>query len=93
MVFDSQDDLTSAAQPEEELMGIVDDLGLDTDRFAEDLEDQELAEKVDADFSQGIQIGVSGTPAFIINGDPVMGAQPLDVFVNSIDLALAAAEG
>lgn len=93
VVFDSQDDLTSASQPEEELMGIVDDLGLDTDRFAEDLEDQELAEKVDADFSQGMQIGVSGTPAFIINGDPVMGAQPLDVFVNSIDLALAAAEG
>lgn len=93
VVFDSQDDLTSASQPEEELMGIVDDLGLDSDRFAEDLEDEELAEKVDADFSQGMQIGVSGTPAFIINGDPVMGAQPLDVFVNSIDLALAAAEG
>ena len=91
-VFDKQDDLKSAAHPEEELMGVADDLGLDTERFATDLESEELAQRVEDDFSQGLQIGVSGTPAFIINGDPVMGAQPLDVFVNSIDLALVAAE-
>lgn len=92
-VFANQEDLKSAAQPQEELMGIADDIGLDTDRFATDLDEEELAQRVDDDFSEGLQIGVSGTPAFIINGDPVMGAQPLDVFVDSIDTALDAAEG
>ena len=92
-VFDSQDDLKSASQPHEVLGAIADDIGLDVERFETDLGDEELAQEVDEGFLEGQQTGVSGTPAFIINGDPVMGAQPLDVFVESIDSALASAGG
>ncbi|WP_017585709.1 DsbA family protein [Nocardiopsis ganjiahuensis] len=90
-VFDRQDELKSAADPDSVLDEIVADLGLDTDRFQEDLGSERSGIEVGHDFVEGQQIGVSATPAFIINGDPVMGAQPLDVFVRSVDAALAAA--
>ncbi|WP_017614013.1 DsbA family protein [Nocardiopsis salina] len=72
-----------------QLTGVAEEQGLDADRFADDLGDEELATAVDEDFSEGQQIGVSGTPAFLINGAPVFGAQPLDVFTDTIDAALA----
>jgi protein-disulfide isomerase len=42
-------------------------LGLNTDKFATDLEDKTLAEKIDADFESGIRSGVNGTPSFYVN--------------------------
>ncbi|MFE1167322.1 DsbA family protein [Nocardiopsis sp. NPDC058789] len=90
-VFAQQDELKSADDPDAVLDGIVADLGLDADRFQEDLDAERTSIEVGHDFVEGQQIGVSATPAFIVNGDPIMGAQPLDVFVKSVDTALAAA--
>ncbi|WP_067607835.1 DsbA family protein [Nocardiopsis listeri] len=90
-VFARQEELKSSSDPEADLREIADDIGVDLERFDGDLQNEELLGRVDADFLEGQQIGVSGTPAFIINGDPVMGAQPLSVFVDSIDTALTAA--
>ncbi|WP_017544132.1 DsbA family protein [Nocardiopsis prasina] len=90
-VFAQQDELKSADDPDEVLDGIIADLGLDADRFHEDLDSERSRIEVSHDFMEGQQIGVSATPAFIVNGDPIMGAQPLDVFVRSVDTALAAA--
>jgi protein-disulfide isomerase len=42
-------------------------IGLDLAKFEEALQDQELADKVEADFASGIRSGVSGTPGFFIN--------------------------
>lgn len=46
------------------------------------------SEEVDAlvgkDFEEGQSIGVSGTPTFLINGDPIVGAQPAEVFDRAI---------
>ena len=44
------------------------------------------------DFAQGQAIGVTGTPAFVINGVPVIGAQPTEVFEQAIEQAAADAE-
>ena len=43
------------------------------------------------DFAQGQAIGVTGTPAFVINGVPVIGAQPTAVFEKTIEQAAAEA--
>ncbi|PSL00587.1 protein-disulfide isomerase [Murinocardiopsis flavida] len=93
-VYAAQRDVKDAGPDLPERMArIADKAGLDADRFTEDLADEELAADVDADFAEGQRIGVSGTPAFLVNGDPVMGAQPLGEFTAAIDRALAAAEG
>jgi len=43
---------------------------------------------VEADVNQARALGVSGTPTFIINGQPLVGAQPIDTFRGVIDQAL-----
>ncbi len=75
---------------EDYLAGIAEDLGLDVDRFRSDMSSQEVKDAVQVDFSEGQQIGVTGTPAFVVDGVPVIGAQPLEVFRATIDEALEA---
>jgi protein-disulfide isomerase len=66
-------------------------LGLDVDRFARDLDDPELTAAVDEELALGRTLGITGTPAFLIGGRPVLGAQPMEVFEQVIELAVAEA--
>ncbi|MET9783946.1 DsbA family protein [Nocardiopsis alba] len=91
-VFERQEEIKSSDDPDGILDEIVEGLGLDADRFHEAMEADRSGIAVGHDFVEGQQIGVSATPAFIVNGDPIMGALPLDVFVRSVDTALAVAE-
>jgi len=43
---------------------------------------------VAADLAQGRALGVRSTPSFLINGRPLIGAQPVDAFRTAIDEAL-----
>jgi protein-disulfide isomerase len=67
---------------------IADDLGLNMARFQRDLDDPATAARVDADMQQGTSLGVTGTPAFFINGYGLRGAQPIDKFAALIDREL-----
>ena len=44
-------------------------IGCDLDRFAEDIDSDQVAEKVRSDFLSGARSGVNGTPTFFINGE------------------------
>ncbi|CAL1520086.1 thioredoxin domain-containing protein [Chitinophaga sp. MM2321] len=44
------------------------ELDLDPEKFREDMEDNTLLSKVEADFESGVRSGVNGTPTFFING-------------------------
>ena len=48
-------------------------LGLDVDRFKEDIQERRLAEKVEKDFESGLRSGVNRTPTFFINGQKFEG--------------------
>jgi len=43
-------------------------LGLDTERFKDDIQQRSLIDKVEKDFESGIRSGVNRTPTFFING-------------------------
>ena len=64
------------------------ELGLDTDAFAACLESGETADQVQAELEQGEAVGVGGVPAFFINDWFVSGAQPFEVFQETIEAAL-----
>ncbi|MDN4175211.1 DsbA family protein [Nocardioides sp. SOB77] len=72
---------------EDHLMAVAKDLDLDVGRFSEDLASPVNLAAIQDDFAEGQGIGVTGTPAFIINGVPVIGAQPLEVFEQAIEKA------
>ena len=55
--------------------------------ISECLQSNKYAEAVQADLNEGRSLGVNGTPAFFINGFPISGAQPYEVFENAIGLA------
>lgn len=66
--------------------------GLDMSRYDADMKAKKSAPQVQADLSEGIALGITGTPAFLINGNPILGAQPTNVFISMIEQAKASAK-
>jgi protein-disulfide isomerase len=64
------------------------DLGLDAARFNDCLDSGKKAEIVQKDMKDGEKVGVSGTPAFFINGIALSGAVPAADFKSIIDAEL-----
>jgi predicted DsbA family dithiol-disulfide isomerase len=71
------------------LKSIAAELGLDSAQFDSCLDSSKYLAEVQEDIMAGQ--GVTGTPAFLINGELLIGAQPIDVFRQRIEEALAKA--
>jgi protein-disulfide isomerase len=76
----------------EDLEGYAKTIGLDMDKFKAALDSHVHKAAVDADDKVGTDLGISGTPAFLINGYYVSGAQPFPKFKKLIDRAMAEAK-
>ncbi|UGY91972.1 DsbA family protein [Streptomyces gobiensis] len=63
----------------------------DLDRFVKDMKSEDARTAVNKDTGEGYNLGVSSTPAFLVNGQPVLGAQPAEVFTSAIEQARKAA--
>ncbi len=73
----------------EELKGYATKLGLDSEKFSECLDSGEMKPIVVASLQEGEKVGVTGTPAFFVNGRLLSGAQPFERFKEVIDHELA----
>ena len=60
-------------------------LGLDAAAFGTCLDSGRYSQLVEGDLRAGQGYGVSGTPAFFVNGRPLVGAQPFEAFAQVID--------
>jgi protein-disulfide isomerase len=65
------------------------ELKLNTKDFNKCLDDGEKVQKVKDDISYAETLGVSGTPAFFVNGHMISGAQPYSLFQMVIDFELS----
>lgn len=65
------------------------ELDLDTDTFNQCLDSGKYTSLVNEQRQLAQQIGVSSTPAFIVNGQPFLGAQPYENFQQLIESSLA----
>ncbi|MGH3238821.1 MAG: DsbA family protein [Spirillospora sp.] len=90
-LYDKQPPLRSGKINDAYLRGIARSLGLDLARFDADRRAKAARTVVEDDFGFGQALGVPGTPAFLINGDPFFGAQPVSAFEKAIDQARAKA--
>jgi protein-disulfide isomerase len=68
---------------------IADDLKLDRAKFDECVTKQDGKAEIDQDIADGQSAGVSGTPAFFINGRMMAGAKPFESFKAVIDEEIA----
>ena len=66
------------------------EVGVDGAKFDRCLDSGEKAKEVESHKKAGDEAGVSGTPAFFINGRLLSGAQPLEAFVTIVDQELKA---
>jgi protein-disulfide isomerase len=61
--------------------------GLDMAKFKKALDDRTHKARVEADAQAGEKAGISGTPAFVVGGYFINGAQPYSAFKKAIKLA------
>ena len=54
------------------------EIGLDLKRYDRDVADASLKQRIDADAEEAAKLGVSGTPAFFVNGRYIAGAVPFE---------------
>jgi protein-disulfide isomerase len=62
-------------------------LGLDVDRFRDELRRREYAQRVSQDVSSADESGVSGTPTFFINGRRHYGVYDIDTLTEAVGAA------
>lgn len=63
------------------------ELGLEESAFATCLGSGRYDDIIQANLDEGLALGVRGTPAFFINGFPISGAQPFELFEYAVGLA------
>ncbi len=88
-------DLLYAGETTLDQAGLTDrarSIGLDVNRFSTCLASGKFEAPIESDLQVGKRAGVTGTPAFYIDGVLLSGAQPLSAFEKIIDSELASAE-
>ena len=85
-IFQNQQDLSVIS-----LKRFASELELNTEKFNGCLDSGKMAARVQKDVQEGASVGISGTPAFLVNGIGVTGAQPFEVFKQIIDSELSKA--
>ncbi|MFI5397857.1 MAG: DsbA family protein [Candidatus Binatia bacterium] len=86
--FQNQRDITAQNLKDKSAEALKDD-GIDMGKFSDCLDNKKTLDLVKAEQAEGGSVGVNGTPAFIINGRLLSGAQPFESFKVIIDDELA----
>jgi protein-disulfide isomerase len=63
VIYENQQSLS-----EDGLLQMAEKIGLNLPKFKQDIQKEDLQEKVEADFESGVRSGVNGTPSFFVNG-------------------------
>ena len=77
------------ALDKDNLVKYADELALDNSAFTTCLDSGKNTERVKQDMLEGQSVGVTGTPAFFVNGRFLNGAVPYEQFAAVIDEELA----
>jgi protein-disulfide isomerase len=88
LLFSRQNGENQGAFNKDKLSGFAKEMGLDMAKFDPCLTNDETLARVQADTQEGQAAGVRGTPTFFINGQPLVGAQPLTAFQQVLDKQL-----
>ncbi len=88
LIFEHQRDLTR-----DKIMGFARRIGLNFEKFKNDMQGDEVAQAIARDKKEGNRAGIRGTPAIYVNGREYMGEITKNSLKDMIDTALEADEG
>ena len=74
---------------DEDLKRFAEELDLDVAAWEQCMLEEKFAGVIDADIEAALSIGITGTPAFLVNGVMISGAKPVEDFVSLIESELA----
>ena len=78
MLYEHQEEWGNSPEPRPLYVSYASRLGLNGDKFKADMERQDIADRIQADFSRGTSLGVKGTPTVFLNGRELTAENTLD---------------
>jgi len=87
-LYESQAGENQGAFNKDNLKKFAEEIGLDTQTFNECLDSGKYTSLIQEDTQAAQSLGVQSTPTFLVNGQPVVGAQPFEVFQQTIESIL-----
>ena len=88
-LFDHQHEWSGQSNHLDIFKQLAKDKGLNADRFNACLDSGKFKSVVEADYQEGLNRGIRGTPSFYINEKELVGAQETAKFTELLDQALA----
>jgi len=89
MLFENQKSWGEKLSPDPSIFeGYAQELGLDLVKFKQDVNSQEVRNRVERDKSSGVKLGIQGTPSFFLNGKKIENPRGYDDFNALIQLAV-----
>lgn len=85
LLYERQDEWANLPSAKEKFVEYASELELDTEKFSKDLSDSSIETLINEQNDEGIKAGVSGTPAFFLNGKPINIGASFDDFKKEID--------
>jgi len=92
LLFDRWGGENQGAFNQDNLKQFASELGLDATAFSACLDSGKFTSIVQAEKTTAQSLGIRGTPAFLVNGKPVVGAQPFEAFQQVIEAELTASQ-
>lgn len=71
IMYDHQADWSGSLSARDAFIGYATTLGLDVEKFKKDMASQEVEDKIVAEYKEGTNLGVQGTPTFFVNGKKI----------------------
>ncbi len=80
IMYDNQNEWSESLSARDFIMNYAQKIGLDMNKFKTDLDSSAVADKIMADYKEGVALGVQGTPTFFVNGKKIDNPSSLEAF-------------
>lgn len=91
ILYDKQSEWSGALNARDIFLGYATQLGLDLNQFTSDLNSSAIQSKILAEYKEGVNLGVQGTPTFFLNGKMIENPGSVEAFNKLIKDAANAA--
>lgn len=80
LLFENQTEWSDLTDPREKFKEYAKFIGLDMEKFQNDLNSKEAKDKVEADYQNGLSLGVNATPTFFLNDQKISNPRTYEEF-------------
>jgi len=88
MLFANQSQWAGSNDAENIFAGYASQLGLDVERFREDINSDEVKNRVSEDYQEGVSAGIDSTPTFYVNGKRIQSPSGSEEFREILNKAI-----